>query len=195
MSKLLVETNFIQYDSNIIAEARDVSRPLVLRNVVLQRANAKNQNGRVYPREILMKEVVRYRQEFVNENRALGELDHPESPVVNLRNVCANVTRIDTKGDDVVGDMQILSTPAGNIVRELVKNNIRLGVSSRGVGSVKNMDENTLEVQDDFNLICFDVVSNPSTHGAFINESVTPGQVQVLMNLDSLIHDFLSEVR
>ena len=190
MSKLLVETNFIQYDSNIIAEARDVSRPLVLRNVVLQRANAKNQNGRVYPREILMKEVVRYRQEFVNENRALGELDHPESPVVNLRNVCANVTRIDTKGDDVVGDMQILSTPAGNIVRELVKNNIRLGVSSRGVGSVKNMDENTLEVQDDFNLI-----SNPSTHGAFINESVTPGQVQVLMNLDSLIHDFLSEVR
>ena len=195
MSKLLVETNFIQYDSNVIAEARDLSRPLVLRNVVLQRANAKNQNGRVYPREILMKEVVRYRQEFVNENRALGELDHPESPVVNLRNVCANVTRIDTKGDDVVGDMQILSTPAGNIVRELVKNNIRLGVSSRGVGSVKNMDENTLEVQDDFNLICFDVVSNPSTHGAFINESVTPGQVQVLMNLDSLIHDFLSEVR
>jgi hypothetical protein len=195
MSKLLVETNFIQYDSNIIAEARDVSRPLVLRNVVLQRANAKNQNGRVYPREILMKEVARYRNEFVNENRALGELDHPESPVVNLRNVCANVTRIDTKGDDVVGDMQILSTPAGNIVRELVKNNIRLGVSSRGVGSVKNMDENTLEVQDDFNLICFDVVSNPSTHGAFINESVTPGQVQVLMNLDSLIHDFLSEVR
>ncbi len=195
MSKLLVETNFIQYDSNVIAEARDLSRPLVLRNVVLQRANAKNQNGRVYPREILMKEVARYRNEFVNENRALGELDHPESPVVNLRNVCANVTRIDTKGDDVVGDMQILSTPAGNIVRELVKNNIRLGVSSRGVGSVKNMDENTLEVQDDFNLICFDVVSNPSTHGAFINESVTPGQVQVLMNLDSLIHDFLSEVR
>ena len=195
MSKLLVETNFIQYDSNVIAEARDVSRPLVLRNVVLQRANAKNQNGRVYPREILMKEVVRYRNEFVNENRALGELDHPESPVVNLRNVCANVTRIDQKGDDVVGDMQILSTPAGNIVRELVKNNIRLGVSSRGVGSVKNMDENTLEVQDDFNLICINVVSNPSTHGAFINESITPGQVQVLMNLDSLIHDFLSEVR
>ena len=195
MSKLLVETNFIQYDSNVIAEARDLSKPLVLRNVVLQRANAKNQNGRVYPREILMKEVVRYRNEFVNENRALGELDHPESPVVNLRNVCANVTRIDQKGDDVVGDMQILSTPAGNIVRELVKNNIRLGVSSRGVGSVKNMDENTLEVQDDFNLICFDVVSNPSTHGAFINESAPPGQVQVLMNLDSLIHDFLSEVR
>lgn len=194
MSKLLVETNFIQYDSNIIAEARDVSRPLVLRNVVLQRANAKNQNGRVYPREILMKEVSRYRKEFVQENRALGELDHPESPIVNLRNVCANVTRIDVKGDDVVGDMQILSTPSGNIVRELVKNNIRLGVSSRGVGSVKSMDENTLEVQDDYSLICFDVVSNPSTHGAFINESLSPAS-QFLINIDTLVYDFLAEIR
>lgn len=193
--KLLVESNFISYDRQVIKEAHDMSKPLVLRNVVLQRANSKNQNGRIYPREILMKEVARYRDEFVHQNRALGELDHPESPVVNLRNVCANVTRIDQKGDDVMGDMQILSTPAGNIVRELVKNNIRLGVSSRGVGSVKNVDENTLEVQEDYNLICFDVVSNPSTHGAFINESVTPGQLKVMMNIDSLIHDFLSEVR
>jgi hypothetical protein len=193
--KLLVENNFISYDRQVIKEAHDMSKPLVLRNVVLQRANSKNQNGRVYPREILMKEVIRYRNEFVNENRALGELDHPESPVVNLRNVCANVTRIDQKGDDVVGDMQILSTPAGNIVRELVKNNIRLGVSSRGVGSVKNIDENTLEVQEDYNLICFDVVSNPSTHGAFINESASPRQLQVMMNIDSLIYDFLSEVK
>jgi len=191
---LLVEQNFISYDNRIITEAHDMSKPLVLRNVVLQRANAKNQNGRVYPREILMKEVSRYRTEFVQQNRALGELDHPESPVVNLRNVCANVTRIDVKGDDVVGDMQILSTPSGNIVRELVKNNIRLGVSSRGVGSVKNVDENTLEVQDDFNLICFDVVSNPSTHGAFINESTSYGS-KILVNINSLIYDFLAEVR
>tara|TARA_Y100001963_G_scaffold77722_1_gene107680 strand:- start:614 stop:1207 length:594 start_codon:yes stop_codon:yes gene_type:complete len=191
---LLVEQNFITYNNDIIKEARDVSKTLVLRNVVLQRANAKNQNGRVYPREILMKEVSRYRQEFVQENRALGELDHPESPIVNLRNVCANVTRIDVKGDDVVGDMQILSTPSGNIVRELVKNNIRLGVSSRGVGSVKSMDENTLEVQDDYSLICFDVVSNPSTHGAFINESLSPAS-QFLINIDTLVYDFLAEIR
>jgi hypothetical protein len=191
---LLVEQNFITYNNDIIKEARDVSKTLVLRNVVLQRANAKNQNGRVYPREILMKEVSRYRDEFVEENRALGELDHPESPIVNLRNVCANVTRIDVKGDDVVGDMQILSTPSGNIVRELVKNNIRLGVSSRGVGSVKSMDENTLEVQDDYSLICFDVVSNPSTHGAFINESLSPAS-QFLINIDTLVYDFLAEIR
>jgi hypothetical protein len=191
---LLVEQNFITYNNDIIKEARDISKTLVLRNVVLQRANAKNQNGRVYPREILMKEVSRYRKEFVQENRALGELDHPESPIVNLRNVCANVTRIDVKGDDVVGDMQILSTPSGNIVRELVKNNIRLGVSSRGVGSVKSMDENTLEVQDDYSLICFDVVSNPSTHGAFINESLSPAS-QFLINIDTLVYDFLAEIR
>lgn len=194
--RLLVERNYISYDRNVIKEAHDLNKPLVLRNVVLQRANSKNQNGRVYPREILMNEVVRYRKEFVQENRALGELDHPESPVVNLRNVCANVTRIDVKGDDVVGDMQILSTPAGNIVRELVKNNIRLGVSSRGVGSVKNVDENTLEVQEDYNLICFDVVSNPSTHGAFINESMDNNSTtQLLVTIDSLIYDFLSEVK
>jgi hypothetical protein len=160
----------------------------------LQQANSKNQNGRIYPRRILTKEVVRYNKEFVEQNRALGELDHPESPIVNLRNVCANVTKINMNGDAVVGDMQILSTPAGNIVRELVKNNIRLGVSSRGVGSVKNVNEDTLEVQEDYSLICFDVVSNPSTPGAFINESLDPIP-QLVVNIDSLIYDFLAEIK
>lgn len=193
MNTLLIERNFIHYGNDVIKEAHDMSKPLVLRNVILQRANAKNQNGRVYPRDILVKEVARYNNEFVLQNRAVGELDHPESPVVNLRNVCSNITRIETKGDDVVGDIQILSTPAGNIVRELIKNNIRLGVSSRGVGSTKNIDESTVEVQEDFALICFDIVSNPSTHGAFINESVTAQRV--LTSIDTLIHDFLNEIR
>ena len=163
-------------------------------NGVLQRANSKNQNGRIYPRKILTKEVIRYSKEFVEQNRALGELDHPESPIVNLRNVCANVTKINMNGDSVVGDMQILSTPAGNIVRELVKNNIRLGVSSRGIGTVKNVNEDTLEVQEDYSLICFDVVSNPSTPGAFINESLDPIP-QLVVNIDSLIYDFLAEIK
>ena len=194
MSQLLVEQNLLYYDNELIKEAHDTSKPLVLRHVTLQRANAKNQNGRIYPRDVLTKEVVKYEKEFVQQNRALGELDHPESPVVNLRNVCANVTKIDMKGDSVVGDMQILSTPAGNIVRELVKNNIRLGVSSRGVGTVKNVNEDTLEVQEDYNLICFDVVSNPSTPGAFINESIDPIP-QLVVNIDSLIYDFLAEIK
>lgn len=191
MTKLLVEQEYLTYGKEIIEEAKDMTKPLVLRNVLLQKATSKNQNGRIYPREVLMKEVARYRQEFVNQNRALGELDHPESPVVNLKNVCANVTRIDAQGDSVMGDVQILSTPSGNIVRELIKNNIRLGISSRGVGSVKNIGENTLEVQDDYNLICFDIVSNPSTYGAFINEGVTAPKIT--MRLDSLIYDFLAE--
>ena len=194
MSQLLVEQNLLYYDNELIKEAHDTSKPLVLRHVTLQRANAKNQNGRIYPRGILTKEVVKYEKEFVQQNRALGELDHPESPVVNLRNVCANVTKIGMNGDSVMGDMQILSTPAGNIVRELVKNNIRLGVSSRGVGTVKNVNEDTLEVQNDYNLICFDVVSNPSTPGAFINESIDPIP-QLVVNIDSLIYDFLAEIK
>ncbi len=192
--KLLVEQNLLYYDNELIKEAHDTSKPLVLRHVTLQRANSKNQNGRIYPRDVLTKEVVKYEKEFVQQNRALGELDHPESPVVNLRNVCANVTKIAMKGDSVMGDMQILSTPAGNIVRELVKNNIRLGVSSRGVGTVKNVNEDTLEVQEDYNLICFDVVSNPSTPGAFINESIDPIP-QLVVNIDSLIYDFLAEIK
>ena len=194
MSQLLVEQNLLYYDNELIKEAHDTSKPLILRHVTLQRANAKNQNGRIYPRGILTKEVVKYEKEFVQQNRALGELDHPESPVVNLRNVCANVTKIGMNGDSVMGDMQILTTPAGNIVRELVKNNIRLGVSSRGVGSVKNVNEDTLEVQEDYSLICFDVVSNPSTPGAFINESIDPIP-QLVVNIDSLIYDFLAEIK
>ena len=177
-----------------INESLDQNDGRLIESGLLQRANSKNQNGRIYPRDVLTKEVVKYEKEFVQQNRALGELDHPESPVVNLRNVCANVTKIGMKGDSVMGDMQILSTPAGNIVRELVKNNIRLGVSSRGVGTVKNVNEDTLEVQEDYNLICFDVVSNPSTPGAFINESIDPIP-QLVVNIDSLIYDFLAEIK
>jgi hypothetical protein len=107
----------------------------------------------------------------------LGELDHPDSPVINLKNVSHNIREIYWEGDDVCGTVEILSTPSGNILRELLKNNIRLGISSRGMGSVKPMRENTVMVQDDFELIGFDFVSNPSTHGAFLsptgmNESV-----------------------
>ena len=192
--KLLIEQNLLYYDNDLIKEAHNASKPLILRHVTLQQANSKNQNGRIYPRQILTKEVVRYNKEFVEQNRALGELDHPESPIVNLRNVCANVTKISMNGDAVVGDMQVLSTPAGNIVRELVKNNIRLGVSSRGVGCVKSGNEDTLEVQEDYSLICFDVVSNPSTPGAFINESLDPIP-QLVVNIDSLIYDFLAEIK
>jgi hypothetical protein len=192
---LLCEYTELQYNKELLTEALDGNKPLILRNVVLQRANAKNQNGRVYPKEILMREASVYKNNFVSQRRALGELDHPESPVVNLKNVCCNVVGLWSDGDDVRGDIEILTTPTGNIVRELIKNNIKLGVSSRGMGSVKQMSENTVEVQEDFALICFDIVSNPSTIGAFITENVGTSTVAPYDNIDKLIHDFLSEVK
>lgn len=192
---LLREYTELEYDRGLLSEALDGNAPLVLKNVLLQRAEAKNQNGRVYPKDVLLRETRKYKEEFVVQRRALGELDHPESPVVNLKNVCCNVVDIWEDGDDIRGNIEILTTPTGNIVRDLIRNNIRLGVSSRGMGSVKNMSEGTVEVQEDFNLICFDIVSNPSTHGAFITENTSNKMANPYENIDKLIHDFLSEVR
>ena len=152
---------------------------------VLQRAESKNQNGRVYPREVLLKEVAKYLENQVTERRALGELDHPESSVVNLNNASHNIVEMHWDGDDLMGTVEVLSTPAGNILKELFKSGIKLGISSRGLGSVEPIqedeqgegEEDTVEVQPDFELIAFDFVSNPSTHGAFmnpVNESVQP---------------------
>ena len=140
---------------------------------VLQRAEAKNQNGRVYPKETLMREAEQYSKVQIKERRALGELDHPDSSVVNLNNVSHNVLEMHWDGNDLMGTVEVLGTPAGNILKELFKSGIKLGISSRGLGSVKEMNENedggTVEVQPDFELIAFDFVSNPSTHGAFLS--------------------------
>ena len=135
---------------------------------VLQRAGAKNQNGRVYPRHILERECKRYEQEYIAQHRALGELDHPESPIVNLNNVSHNILKVWWEGDDLKGAVQILDTPSGKILKELFKAGITLGISSRGLGSVKQLTNETVEVQEDFELVCWDFVSNPSTHGAFM---------------------------
>jgi len=150
---------------------------LVVRGV-LQRAESKNQNGRVYPKDILMREAKKYTDEFINERRAMGELDHPESSVVNLQNVSHNVKKMHFEGDNLMGEVEVLGTPSGNILKELFKSGIKLGISSRGMGSVETVNENgaeAQEVQPDFELIAFDFVSNPSTHGAFmypVNEGV-----------------------
>ena len=145
---------------------------------VLQRADAKNQNGRVYPRETLVREAKKYAQVQIAERRALGELDHPDSSVVNLNNVSHNILEMHWSGDDLNGTVEVLGTPAGNILKELFKSGIKLGISSRGLGSVKEVNEaegedDTVEVQPDFDLIAFDFVSNPSTHGAFLSPSNT----------------------
>ena len=160
----------------------------------LQRANAKNQNGRIYPRETLMREAEKYSGIQIKERRALGELDHPDSSVVNLNNVSHNVLEMHWKGDDLVGTVEVLGTPAGNILKELFKSGIKLGISSRGLGSVKEIHEDdTVQVQPDFELIAFDFVSNPSTHGAFmapLREGVNK-DVKPINKVESIINDIL----
>ena len=161
---------------------------------VMQRAKAQNQNGRVYAKPILERESKRYLSEFVKNGNAYGELDHPESPVVSLKNASHIVKDLWWKGDDLMGRVELLNTPAGNIVKEIMKAGHTIGISSRGTGSVQQTNEGQLEVQDDFELVCWDFVSNPSTHGAFMNPvALNEGKVKVskYANLDGIINDIL----
>ena len=161
---------------------------------VMQRASAENQNGRVYSKDILVREAKKYVEEFVKRGNAFGELDHPESPVVSLKNASHIVKELYWKGDDLMGKVELLNTPAGNIVKEIIKAGHTIGISSRGTGSVQQTNEGQLEVQPDFELVCWDFVSNPSTHGAFMNPiSLQEGKVKVskYSNLDSIINDIL----
>jgi len=132
----------------------------------LQEADCENGNGRQYPKVILEREVEKYKK-AVTEHRACGELDHPDDSVINLKNVSHTVTAIWMEGNDVMGKCKVLSTPSGGILRELVNAGVKIGISSRGLGSVKESMGKTI-VEDDFQLICFDVVSEPSTPGAFM---------------------------
>ena len=163
---------------------------------VLQRAEAKNQNGRVYPKDTLVREAKKYSEVNITERRALGELDHPDSSVVNLNNASHNILEMHWDGDDLNGTVEVLGTPSGNILKELFKSGIKLGISSRGLGSVKEIREeegDTVEVQPDFELIAFDFVSNPSTHGAFlspVNEGVNK-DIKPISKVESIVNDIL----
>ena len=161
---------------------------------VMQRAGAKNQNGRDYEKKLLQRETKKYMDEFVKNGNAFGELDHPESPVVSLKNASHVVKDLYWNGDDLMGKVELLNTPAGNIVKEIIKAGHTIGISSRGTGSVQQTNEGTLEVQPDFELVCWDFVSNPSTHGAFMNPvalNESKGKVTKYDNLDSIINDIL----
>lgn len=168
MKNLLIETNLFEGRVNEDSSGRTLVKG------ILQRSGAENQNGRVYPREVLEREISKY-QTLIKERRALGELDHPDSSVINLKNVSHNIKEVHWEGNDVVGTVEILPTPSGNILKELLRAGILLGISSRGMGSTQPMKDNKLLVGEDFELIGWDFVSNPSTHGAFMtpmNESV-----------------------
>ena len=171
MKQLIVDYLPFEIKPEQITESmKENDGKLVVRGV-LQRAESKNQNGRVYPREVLVREAKKYHKEFIKQSRAMGELDNPESSVVNLANVSHNITEMHWEGDNLLGEVEVLGTPAGNILKELFRSGIKLGISSRGMGSVETVSEGgeqSQEVQPDFELIAFDFVSNPSTHGAFM---------------------------
>jgi len=161
---------------------------------VMQRATSENQNGRVYSKAILEREAKKYVDEFVKRGNAFGELDHPESPVVSLKNASHIVKELYWKGNDLMGKVELLNTPAGNIVKEIIRAGHTIGISSRGTGSVNQTNEGTLEVQPDFELVCWDFVSNPSTHGAFMNPvALQEGKIKVskYTNLEGIINDIL----
>ena len=188
--------NVIPFDitpEKINESIKDNGGKLIVKGV-LQRAESRNQNGRVYPKEILVREAKKYADEFIKERRAMGELDHPDSSVINLPNVSHNVLEMHWNGNDLVGSVEVLSTPAGNILKELFKSGIKLGISSRGLGSIKNETKGD-QVQDDFELIGFDFVSNPSTHGAFlrpVNESVKKRKINKWAGVENAIRNILA---
>ena len=164
--KLLTEWCPLTLDKEAINESRKQHDGKLILKGIIQRAETLNQNGRVYPRSILEREVVNY-QKLIKENRALGECDHPDSSVVELKNVSHIVREAYMDGDSVFGSIEILDTPKGKIIQSLIESGVTLGISSRGVGSTRSQGD-TQVVQDDFQLICFDMVSEPSTPGAFM---------------------------
>ena len=164
--KLLTEWLAFEYTKEMIQESRERNNGKILMKGVLQKSDTLNQNGRIYPREILEREVRNY-QKFIQENRALGECDHPDSSVVELKNASHIVREAYMEDDVCLGVVELLDTPSGKIIQSLIESGVTLGISSRGVGSTVSQGGNQV-VQDDFQLICFDMVSEPSTPGAFM---------------------------
>ena len=172
MSKVLLREYYALCEGGVCQdllteeEKRYVANGGMMLSGKLQEADVQNGNGRIYPYKVLMREINTYKK-LVKENRALGELDHPDDSVINLRNASHMVTDVWMEDKNVMGKVKVLDTPSGNILKGLVNSGAQLGISSRGMGSVSENMGQTI-VEDDFQLICFDFVSEPSTPGAFM---------------------------
>lgn len=166
--KLIDVILFEPFKNELLQESINNPTGKFLVEGVLQRAGAKNQNGRVYPKPILEREAEKYINTRIAEKRAFGELDHPDSAQISGQTTSHTVEKLYWKGDDLCGIIEVLDTPCGNIVKNILKAGKTLGISSRGAGSVKSINEDTVEVNEDFDLICWDFVTDPSTHGAFM---------------------------
>ena len=175
-------------------EKRYVADGGMILSGIMQMTETQNGNGRVYPHNTMMREVKNY-QKLVKERRALGELDHPDDSVINLKNASHMVTEIWMDGKNVMGKIKVLETPSGKILKELVNGGVTVGVSSRGMGSVREEKGQTM-VEDDFQLICFDMVSEPSTPGAFMMREAKEFNNNVFTKADKinrLLNEVLSE--
>jgi hypothetical protein len=190
--KVLIETQLFTPNKVSLTEGKlsDNGNPLV--EGILATVEVKNGNGRYYPKELWQREINNY-MSCVKENRALGELDHPDSTIINLKNVSHNIKKIWWNGDNIMGMIEILPTPSGNILKELIKNNITVGVSSRGMGSLQQVGE-VLEVQDDFELLCWDFVSTPSNPGSYMNVLREGKQVFQSQNKYLKVNSIITEI-
>jgi hypothetical protein len=186
--------NFMIFEYEDVQPSKS-SDGIVTMKGIIQKAQQPNANNRIYPRPILEREDAKY-QELIGERRALGELDHPDSPIVQLENVSHLVTETKWDGDDLLGTVEVLDTPKGQILEKLIGRDIKLGISSRGLGSTSRTNEGYDMVEDDFNLVCYDMVSNPSTSGAYMNlqesrEYKTLVSQNRIVLLDEILNDIL----
>ena len=194
--KRLNSYEVFDYTPDMIKESREQHGGKVVMKGILQKADTLNQNGRIYPMAVLEREIRNY-QKFIAENRALGELDHPDSSVVNLKNVSHVIKEAYLEKGVVYGTVELLDTPSGKILQSLVESGVKLGISSRGVGSVKKQGDYHI-VQDDFQLICWDYVSEPSTPGAFMlpeGRTINSNELRSIFNksdrIDRIVNDIL----
>ena len=193
--KLLTEWSAWEYNKDELKEAIESGSSRLIMKGILQKSNTLNQNGRVYPHEILEREVRNY-QKFIKDNRALGELDHQDSSVVELKNASHIVREAYMDGDGCYGTVEILDTPSGKILKSLVSSGVTLGISSRGVGSTRREGDHQV-VQDDFQLICWDFVSEPSTPGAFMmreGREITEAELRKVFNKTDRLNRIFNDV-
>lgn len=195
--RLLTHWTQFSYTPEMIKESRDRNGGKIVMKGILQKSETLNQNGRVYPRPILEREIRNY-QKFIKENRALGECDHPDSSIVELKKVSHIIREAYMDGDVCYGVVELLDTPCGKILQSLVESGVTLGISSRGVGSTKR-DGDLQIVQDDFQLICWDFVAEPSTPGAFMmaeGKKIDPNELKKVFTrddrLDRIFNDIIS---
>ena len=192
MSKeLLIETNTIKVSPSQLTENVNKENGNLMVEGILATAEVKNGNGRYYSKELWNREMEKYK-DLIEQRHSMGELDHPESTVVNLKNVSHLITDYYWDGDNVMGKIEILPTPSGNILKELIKNGITVGVSSRGMGSLEQRGD-IMEVQDDFELLCWDFVSTPSNPGSYMH-TLNEGKQSVIYdytNVNSIIREIL----